>query len=330
MRMYYFFLEWALAKIVGANEYFQSDKVVITHVDTKMKSLYTELLLAYMNREAVNRAKLECIDPATNSMFLPLNQLYLGIKVMSELQKPEIIARKEEVQDFLYRCQQFLIIICQEMRIRYDFSGNNLFSKIAWLNPDLATSNSQTRPNSIALLLKSVPRIIESDNLNLMQAIDDQWRKLSLENVFKEWITNSESKSVIPVDSFWYKIREVETLEGKKDFKELGQFSLDILSLPHSSAACERIFSKINNVKTKSRNRLYSSTLQSLISSAEYISETGCDKFQPTEKMLSYMNASNIYGPKNISQKGLPMTIGAKTTSSLDEIDSEECEIIFD
>lgn len=218
MKMYYFFLEWALLKIVGVNEYFQSDKVVITHVDGKMKSLYVELLLAYMSRDKVNRLKLECITPANNSMFLPLNQMYLGIKVTQELQKSDILGRKEQVQDFLFRCRQFLITICQEIRMRYDLSENNLFSKIAWLNPDMATSTSSTRPNSIEPLLRNVPRIIDSKNLNLMQTIDDQWRKLPFEQFFKGWMTNLDSncKSVVTPDLFWYKVREVETLEGKK------------------------------------------------------------------------------------------------------------------
>ena len=37
-----------------------------------------------MNRDRVNTVKLEFINPADDSMFVPLNQMYLGVKVMRE------------------------------------------------------------------------------------------------------------------------------------------------------------------------------------------------------------------------------------------------------
>jgi hypothetical protein len=39
-------------------------------------------------------------------------------------------------------------------------------------------------------------------------------------------------------------------------FKKLAIYVLTILSLPHSNADNERVFSKVNLIKTKSRNRL--------------------------------------------------------------------------
>lgn len=121
-------------------------------------------------------------------------------------------------------------------------------------------------------------------------------------------------------------------MKEKKDFKQLGQFASEFFSLPHSSATCERVFSKINNVKTKSRNRMYSSTLQSLLSASEFISKTGCDKFQPTKKMISYMNANNIYEAKNQRENNLLVTISNSINISqyVEENDNDVCEIIFD
>lgn len=110
----------------------------------------------------------------------------------------------------------------------------------------------------------------------------------------------------------------------------MGQFALDIFSLPHSSATCERVSSKINNVQTKLRNRMFSTTLQSLIRASEYIAKTGCYKFRSTEKMLSYMNASNIYEQKKQLQNNLPLTISeVNISSSVGEIYSDS-EIILD
>lgn len=107
MAMYYYFLDWVLPKIVGANEYFQNDKVVITYVDSKMKTLYSDLLLAYMRRDQMNRMKLELINPADNVLFLPLNQMYIGINVLRKLQNDEIAKRTEDVKKLHFRCRPF-------------------------------------------------------------------------------------------------------------------------------------------------------------------------------------------------------------------------------
>lgn len=44
-------------------------------------------------------------------------------------------------------------------------------------------------------------------------------------------------------------------LQGDNLFQELGEFALCVLSLPQSSAKCEKQFCKTNLVKTKSCNR---------------------------------------------------------------------------
>lgn len=296
--MYFFFLEWALPKIVGVNEYFQSDKVVITQVDEKIKSMYTELLLGYISREKLNKIKLVAINPENQTLFLPFSQMYLGIKVMRELQTPVIMNEKQKVIDFLYRCRQFLITVCLEIKSRYDLSENNLLAKVAWLTPKTAVSTDLKRPSSIEPLIKEVTRIIAPENLNLIQLIDDQWRKLPYEEAFKNLVSLPTTEP-ITIDLFWYKIRETLTLDEKYNFKELGQFALDVLALPHSNASCERLFSKVNRIKTDSRNKLLPTTLQGILSASECISQLGCENFEPTKKMLDSMTANNIYMTSN-------------------------------
>ena len=333
VKMFFFFLEWALPKVVGVNEYFQSDKFVITHVDGKMKNMYTELLLGYMSREHVNRVKLERINPLDQSMFLPLNQIYIGVKISRQLQNPVIAKQKREVEDFLCRCREFLITVCKQIKERYDLSDQNLFSKVAWLNPEIAVSSTDPkRLRSLEPLITEVARIVSPEGLNFIRAIDDQWRKLPQEVTCKNWVLYPPSEA-ISMDSFWFKVRETETLDGKKDYKEIGQFSLDIFALPHSSASCERVFSKVHRVKTDYRNRLLTNTLQGVLSTSECVSKIGCDKFQPTERMLSYMTASNIYGPKMSRKEKLKTkqaTDVPQSESGNLESDEEVMRIEFD
>lgn len=48
LRLYYYFLEWALPKFTDLNQYFQSEGVVITSLRSKMCETYKDLLLTFM------------------------------------------------------------------------------------------------------------------------------------------------------------------------------------------------------------------------------------------------------------------------------------------
>lgn len=69
------------------------------------------------------------------------------------------------------------------------------------------------------------------------------------------------------VDEFWVYLYNRES-DGEFKFKNVAGFVLKILSLPHSSVDCERIFSKVNLIKTKVRNRLQVESLNGLLLSS--------------------------------------------------------------
>ncbi len=58
------------------------------------------------------------------------------------------------------------------------------------------------------------------------------------------------------MDVFWYNALQPKDMGGAKVFKHLGSFVLDVLVFPHSNASFQRVFSKVNLIKTKSLNRL--------------------------------------------------------------------------
>lgn len=58
------------------------------------------------------------------------------------------------------------------------------------------------------------------------------------------------------MDIFYNELCKIRNAADELKFKELCIFALNVLSLPHSSACCERVFSKINSIKTKSRKKV--------------------------------------------------------------------------
>lgn len=174
------------------------------------------------------------------------------------------------------------------MKKRYDFSERNITSKLSWFNPRQALTIDSKRPVMIVNLIEELPCIVPSKDVDLIQNIDDQWRKLPFATFPAVWLNE-------PIDKFWLKIREKMDISREKEFYNIGQFVLDLLVLPHSSASCERVFSKVNLIKTKMRNKLITKTLNGLILSSQHIAENGGDHFHPTKNMLDLMTTSNLY-----------------------------------
>lgn len=98
-------------------------------------------------------------------------------------------------------------------------------------------------------------------------------------------------------------------------FEVLPSVVLTVLSIPHSNAECERIFSKVNLIKTKTRNRLVTTTITGAILSSECVKgkfqKHCCQEFTPTQEMYSRMTAVNLYTNNNTEEHDycLPITL---------------------
>ncbi|KAG7309972.1 hypothetical protein JYU34_004494, partial [Plutella xylostella] len=125
---------------------------------------------------------------------------------------------------------------------------------------------------SLLPLTKQLLRIVSELE---MQQIDDEWRLLPNINTF----TGLEIGSW-KVDEFWVKVHD------ETNCKTLANFALDVLCLPHSNADCERVFSEVNNMKTKSRNKLITSTVNGALLARQAVkNQGGCAKFQASNDM---------------------------------------------
>jgi hypothetical protein len=269
IKLFFIFLNWVLPKFVDLNKYFQSEKVVILNLHEKMADTYKDLLLSYMQPNYVRQTDIENIDPANNSQFTPYENMYLGVGIMQNINSLTDPVAK---QDFYERCRRFLITSCLEIKKRYNFK-----------DPVLSKMHVLSKPNikktdTLFSLMTSVPLICDPKNVQEFQKIDDQWRNLkSFENL----------PETDEIDEFYFALSKITGFAGEPLFPDLSKFAMNVLSLPHSSASCERVFSKVNLIKTKSRNKLLTSTLNGILLSSQRMNlENGCVNFKPTNKMV--------------------------------------------
>lgn len=284
IKLYYLFLRWVLPKIVQLNELFQSEKVIITDLHTNMKIMYIDLLSCYLDNNYINRTPIEDINPTEVSKFL--NNIYLGIGVMQYL--PNANLDNETTSNFFFRCRQFLICLCHEIKNRFDFS-DKILSNISIFNPKY---NHSANPVSLFSLLRETVRL--TDDMDI-QVIDDEYRMYNRDkNDLPDYI-----KSICEVDTYWIEVGKLQNFDQNFSYKNLSVYVLRLLILPHSNAACERIFSKVNLVKTDIRNRLKTNTISNILLASQKVKDVGgCHKFNPDD-LVSYMTKDNLYNNNN-------------------------------
>lgn len=101
----------------------------------------------------------------------------------------------------------------------------------------------------------------------------------------------------------WQEISQIKDYSGQFMFVNISELAKKVFTLPHSNAACERIFSMVTDIKTKKRNCMTNKRLNSsvVIRSALKAKQEKCSNFVITIKHL-YLYCKNMYS-KNDSDK---------------------------
>ena len=73
-------------------------------------------------------------------------------------------------------------------------------------------------------------------------------------------------------------------------FSNLSHLVSGLLCRPHSSATAERIFSAVNNLKTKQQNRLSTKTLVGFLHSKQYLVDDKSGNFPVEGKLIKKMS----------------------------------------
>lgn len=277
-KLYFQFLEFILPLFHDLNKEMQSEHPKLYLLHCAVSKIFSTILECYLIREYVSQTALSQIDPADATNFVPIKDMYLGVNVQFALQ-PGHSFPDADVLSFYTYCQLFFIEAAQQIQKRFDFN-NEILQKMSFLDPKIAMNKSIA---SIAPLAIMFPNLIAS---NAIQNLDREWRILPNENL--------QLSNKLSCEEFWFTVGEITHADGTLAFPNLASFSLSLLSLPHSSAAVERVFSEINNMKTKQRNRLSTKTLNGLLHTRQFIGTANCYSL-PIDSSVTNMMKRDIY-----------------------------------
>ncbi|CAG9793730.1 unnamed protein product [Diatraea saccharalis] len=117
--------------------------------------------------------------------------------------------------------------------------------------------------------------------------VDDQWHQIHL----LKWNETRNTRK------FWMEVLQFKDTQGEPRFKELATFAITLLILPHSNADVERLFSSMNVIKNKERNRMKLNLLSAIlrIRCCLRLEEKCCNDYKIPEAVVKQIGTKESY-----------------------------------
>lgn len=284
VKLYFQFLKFVLPKFTNFNKLFQSEMPNIHFLTSYLATTYKGFLSCFLSSTYIRSKSLEKLDPESRENLLPLTAMSMGEDVSRFVaQLPSLTPDiKDEMKSFLHHVQLFYIEAAKQIKQRFPID-DDILKCLNILNPDTINSTSAS---TVVGLAKKFPNIVSDNEL---ERIDSEWREIQF--MEPRELPSSSSEHRRDVVAFWGTINQMTDTSGEYRFPTVSRLMTSLLSLPHSNAEVERIFSQVALTKTKLRNSLKSSTLDSILVSKQSL-PSSCVAFIPDKAMYKLMNNS--------------------------------------
>lgn len=112
----------------------------------------------------------------------------------------------------------------------------------------------------------SVEKILRSKKDNIVEILE-LFKTSDIDEILCQYnkIHFVKQENVEDTIKFWAEVLRYLDACGNYPFLLLAKFAISLLSLPFSNAEVERVFSQVNIVKTKLRNRMNIDTFNSIL-----------------------------------------------------------------
>lgn len=275
--LYLKFLQNVLKNVVDRNLEFQSEQPKLTGLYNKMETMYVSILSRYLKEEYLDKCRrdplvLQNCDPA---YFVNLENLDLGVKVDAALtilsNDPRNATR---VKLFRTKCLNFLIELAKQIYLRFPFADDHIRGQkhLNFLDPK---------------------HINEVKSLGSFTAYFSKYIKFDEEDAereYKDFCIHFKDNIIMDQLKFWAKVESTRNASGDPLFPNMLKIAKFIFTLPHSSAACERVFSAVNRNKTKARCRLDTKSLTGILHGKRLLQVKGASyDFEISNRMIHHM-----------------------------------------
>lgn len=285
--VYLQFLSFVLPFFIDLNLEMQSEDMKIHIVYDRISSIYKEILSCYIKRTHIQNKSCHEINYKNPQLYLPNEDIYIGGKVSATISTllSENKIKASDVTEFKTRCLSFYVEAAKQINLRFPYiSLTQVLQHFKMIDPKTIHGGKITTLEPMASQLPILFKNIDLDD------VDREWRKL-VNMDLEEEVVNSNVKE------YWSKIFSLKKGDDTIMFPLMTLLIKNIMTLPHSTACVERIFSMINQIKTKERNRLNTSNLIGLLHSKRAMKDTNCYSMKYDKDYIQLFN-TNMYNFK--------------------------------
>lgn len=284
MKAYLEFLKLPLKLFSEFNILFQKKNVAVHIILPQSTRLLNHLSMFFIKRDCIQNMSLHGIDIDNEDNLIPLEQIFIGEEALITINGIRNTVHNNKIADFYTNVRNFYKITYKELISRLPFNEKFLMS-LNFLNPEIALGE---RDNSSDQIIYNIIERFPSkfDKLQVAQ----EWRKLP-DDFSEEEI---QLLKVMNIEDFWHKVSSIKGPDDKYMFENIAKVAQLCLSLPHSNADVERLFSKVTNIKTYHRNKLRTETVAALtrIQLDLQNKKQDCRSYQIPSEMVKLHNSS--------------------------------------
>ena len=250
----------------------QQKSPVIHVLQQELKGMVRKLMLRFMQITHVS----ECEDITEvsiddNQYYLPLEEVYVGDITSMYLHQEDAISAPM-LKKFRETVLAWWHKAVKECIKRLPL-GHPLISNLHWLQAGLQQYNLVTQVLAAADCL---PQVVQPDCRSLLQ------------EEFMDYCVSplpANVKCIRYVDAYWHAVSQIMDLSGQcACYPTVTQLAKAILIIPHGNADTERLFSHVGLNKTKHRNSLALTTLNSLLT-VQFNKPVPCYSFKPSNEL---------------------------------------------
>lgn len=271
-KLYLLFLKPILKEFQKTNLLFQKTSADHFYLLQELESFVLTLLRRFLRRNSVSIEV--SLESGLESIYLPVSEVDFGYEFQTALDNSsKSISEKDEI---LRRCHNFLKVVASEALKR--LPPNLAFlKKIKVFSPQICL-NGITRPRFQELPLS----LLKGRDLS---QLENQWRNL----LQVDWVEIFKGELPVSAEVFWFGVGDYKDMLNRKPFFDIAQAALSVLSMPISNAVVERVFSVMNVVKHKIRNRMQLKMLNSVVTIRLWLNcqSKCCKDLDPTPAMLN-------------------------------------------
>lgn len=269
-RLYCLCMRQVLKEITKVNKLFQSQFADITKLTDDLLHMHATLMQLVVIPTELEKCGLTNLPTFSfQNHLMPTRCVHFGF----EFEQLAATLPSDVVTSIRERCRDFVLELIEQVQIRLP---ENLKTLCLLSNFSPTCALSQVKP-PIGPICQAFPQLITD-----MDDAENEWNALHL----TQWPADVR----VNIVDFWVAVSLAKNAENAPRFGQISKLALSLLSLPFSNATVERLFSLMNVVHSKLRNRMHVRSVEAVLQ-IRYglkLANQNCVTFKPSAYMLKH------------------------------------------